>query len=64
LRVDLTGLSTKEDIQMKLFGHILDRDLSVEGKGETMCWNKGNWLSFTTNIADQIDYMGMLHLLW
>ena len=33
-------------------------------KSETMCWNKGNWVSFTENIADQIDYLGNLHLIW
>jgi len=63
--VDLEGLSKKSEIQEKLLGHILNEDLSKENaKKESMCWNKGNWLSFTTNIADQIDYLGMLHLIW
>ena len=33
-------------------------------KQQTRCWNKGNWLSFTANIANQIFYLGCLLLLW
>ena len=33
-------------------------------KDESMCWKKGNWLSFTANIASQIEYLGMLLLIW
>ena len=33
-------------------------------KVESKCWMKGNWLSFTANIAKQIAYLGPLPLLW
>ena len=33
-------------------------------KEQTRCWNKGNWLSFTANIAKQTYYLGCLLLLW
>ena len=33
-------------------------------KEQTRCWNKGNWLSFTANIAKQKYYLGCLLLLW
>ena len=33
-------------------------------KKEGMCWNKGNWLSFLTNISDQIEYLGPLTWIW
>ena len=33
-------------------------------KEQTRCWNKGNWLSFTANIANQTYYLGCLLLLW
>ena len=42
-------------------------DTAADGqlaKGESMCWKKGNWLSFTVNIAKQIDYLGSLLLIW
>ena len=29
-----------------------------------MCWNKGNWLSFLTNISAQMKYLGPLDLIW
>jgi len=31
---------------------------------EKKCWNKGNWLSFTANIAEQIDFLGPLFHIW
>ena len=33
-------------------------------KRERKCWNRGNWLSFLTNIAGQIHYLGPLQLIW
>ena len=33
-------------------------------KEQTRCWNKGNWLSFTANIAAQTYFLGCLLLLW
>lgn len=33
-------------------------------KSEKMCWNKGNWLSFLENIGAQIDYLGILRLIY
>jgi hypothetical protein len=38
-----------------------DGDLA---KDEPMCWKKGNWLSLTVNVAKQIEYLGMLLLIW
>ena len=29
-----------------------------------MCWNHGYWLTFVTNIADQIQHLGPLRLIW
>ena len=72
------GITLKSQLQRKAFEHILGRELTDEketsassttenereGKPETMCWNKGNWLSFLANIANQIAYMGNLGLIW
>ena len=33
-------------------------------KVENMCWVRGNWLSFMANMADQVEYLGQLHLIW
>jgi len=56
----------KEIVHNKVVGNDGDNNAAVERqtKSETMCWNKGNWVSFTENIADQIDYLGNLHLIW
>ena len=37
---------------------------NAKSKKEKMCWNKGNWLSFVVNIARQIEYLGLLYLIW
>ena len=36
----------------------------VSTNDEKKCWNKGNWLSFTANIAEQIGFLGPLFHLW
>ena len=48
-----------------------NEDQGGENSGErrrpndkTMCWNKGNWLSFLANISDQILYLGPLTWIW
>ena len=33
-------------------------------KAENMCWARGNWLSFMANMAEQVEYLGQLHLIW
>ena len=33
-------------------------------KVENMCWVRENWLSFMANMADQVEYLGQLHLIW
>jgi len=33
-------------------------------KAETMCWNRGNWLSFLINMKYQTWFLGQLHLIW
>jgi hypothetical protein len=70
LDVDSTG--TKTDVQTRLFEHIIEMEKPKGSKAvgdvakseEKRCWNKGNWLSFTANIAEQIKYLGPLFLLW
>ena len=36
----------------------------TQQQSETMCWNRGNWVSFMANISEQIEYLGPLHLIW
>ena len=38
-------------------------DCERQPKVESKCWKKGNWLSFTANIAKQIKYLGVLGLI-
>jgi len=65
---------TRIELENMLRNSILTEytDLSNGGGGsgaggeevEKKCWNKGNWLSILTNIASQIQYLGILTLLW
>ena len=70
----------KVNYQIKLFGHLLNRDLSTyltrnerskngqgqdrEKKEEEFMWEKGAWISLCTNLAGQIEYLGILTLIW
>ena len=36
----------------------------IKAKSEKMCWNSGYFLSFMANIVEQIEYMGVLRLIW
>ena len=36
----------------------------VQAKREKRVWDRGNWLSYAANIADQIEYLGYLQLIW
>ena len=36
---------------------------SVE-KAKNMCQIRGNWLSFMANMANQVQYLGKLYLIW
>jgi len=40
-----------------------DEWCSIE-KAENMCWARWNWLSFMANMAEQVEYLGQLHLIW
>ena len=58
-------LKTKVEIQRLLFNHISGREEDEEDENQkSMCWNKGAWVSLTTNVADQIEYLGVLILIW
>ena len=39
-------------------------DCERQSQVKSKCWKKGNWLSFTANIAKQIKYLGVLGLIW
>jgi hypothetical protein len=72
----LTGKEKKEDLIRLVHNFFLvgenDQDGADEGpeewngidKAESMCWVRGNWLSFMANMVDQVSYLGQLHLIW
>ena len=83
--LNLDNKGKKEELQLRLFEHILGRegmDVDIdmgkehdehggEGGASTefedpngMCWNRGNWLSFLTNIPQQMKYLGPLSWIW
>ena len=59
----------KLTLQQKLFSKILKRSLNFrteqsKANTETWFWFKGGWISLVTNLDKQIQYLGVLQLIW
>ena len=61
----------KSQAQKQVFDHIAffaesdDRNNAEKKmKKETRCWDKGNWLTCMQQIADQVEYLGQVRLIW
>ena len=60
----------KSQTQKQVFDHIdffteSDDNINAEKmKKETRCWNKVNWLTCMQQIADQVEYLGQVRLIW
>ena len=76
-KLDLKGLDvkgSKTDLQLRLFSHILDHSVSFPCNNDnstsdtsevkSLVWEKGAWVSFTANIAWQIETIGPLSWIW
>lgn len=74
-KMGLEKKGRKEELVERLIRHVIgeERIESIgeeeeadkrSSKDEKKCWNRGNWLSFTANIAEQIEYLGPLYLIW
>ena len=77
---NLKTTGNKTDLQIRLMNFILDRPISMPrtndssgdnspGDGHSVpskscVWDKGAWLSFVTNIAEQIELLGPLVWIW
>ena len=59
--VDLEETQTQET---ETQGEEGENDGGTRPNDKRMCWNKGNWLSFLTNISAQMKYLGPLPLIW
>ena len=59
---DRVGNELKDELPA--IGNNVNDEEAPRPQSEKRCWNKGNWLSFTANIARQIRYLGPLCLIW
>ena len=67
---DASKLS-KDDMYKVLYERIVNNAEEAESgqkksnaQSEKMCWNCGYWLSFMAKITEQIEYLGVLRLIW